>query len=181
MALSDVFASNIFVRWLRGDPSRYDLAVTMIGIRMGDRLLVIGADAPVLTAALARVAGLSGGAGARVTSPEQAASLEAAASEAGVLLDVSVGPLSPLPHQDGSLDVVVVDAVRQPPEVDYDEVARVLRPGGRVIVVIEARKGAPPDVEGVRRRVAAAFRAVRVLDDRKGWVFVEALKPGSRP
>jgi SAM-dependent methyltransferase len=180
MALSDVFASNIFVRWLRGDHTRYDLAVTMIGVRMGDRLLVIGADAPALTAALARVAGLSGGASARVTTSEQAASLEAAASEAGVLLDVTAGPLSALPQADGSLDVVVVDAARQAPDVDYDEVARVLRPGGRVIAAIETKKGTPPDVESVRKGMAGSFRAVRVLDDRKGWVFVEALKPGVR-
>src|SRR5690606_414189 len=112
MALSDVFASNIFVRWLRGDPSRYDLVVTMIGIRMGDRLLVLGEGVPPLTAALARVTGLSGGASARAATSGGAASLKAAADEAGVLLDVTVGPFSPLPPPDGSLDVVIVDAVR---------------------------------------------------------------------
>lgn len=179
MALSDVFASNIFVRWLRGDPSRYDLVVTMVGIRMGDRLLVLGADAPALTATLARVTGLSGGASARALSPEEAARLEAAASEAGVLLDVTVGPYTSLPQPDGSLDVVVVDAVHQAPEVDYDEVARVLRPGGRVLVVSETKTGRGPAVATLREAVAASFRAVRVLDDRKGWVFVEALKPGT--
>lgn len=178
MALSDVFASNIFVRWLRGDPSRYDLVVTMIGVRMGDRLLVLGADAPALTAALARVTGLSGGASARATTAEGGASLEAAAATAGVLLDVTVGPYAPLPQADATLDVVIVDAVRGAPAVDYAEIARVLRPGGRVMVVTEARDDGP-SVDGLRAQVAAAFRAVRVLDDRKGWAFVEALKPGS--
>jgi len=179
MALSDVFASNIFVRWLRGDPSRYDLVVTMIGVRMGDRLLVLGADAAALTAAVARVTGLSGGASARAADAEGAARLEAAAAEAGVLLDVSTGSLSALPHADGSLDVVLVDATRRAPVVDYGEVARVLRPGGRVLVMTETRAEGGPDVPGLRDAVAGTFRAVRVLDDRKGWAFVEALKPGS--
>ena len=178
MALSDVFASNIFLRWLRGDPSRYDLVVTMIGVRMGDRLLVLGADAPALTAALARVAGLSGGASARAATPEGGAALEAAATEAGVLLEVSVGGFTPLPFADGTLDVVIVDAVRSAPAVDYGEIFRVLRPGGRVMTVTETRTEGGPAIDAVRARVAEAFKAVRVLDDRKGWAFVEALKPG---
>lgn len=177
MALSDVFASNVLVRWLRGDPSRYDLVVTMVGVRMGDRLLVLGAQEPGLTAALAKVTGLSGGASARASDAAGAARLEAAANEAGVLLEVSSGSASPLPFPDGELDLVVVDAVGLVPEVDFPEVRRVLRPGGRVMVVTRTTTEGRPAVEALQSTVGATFRGARVLDNRHGWAFVEALKP----
>ena len=177
MALSDVFASNVLVRWLRGDPSRYDLAVTMIGVRMGDRLLVLGAQEPALTAALARTTGLSGGASARASDAAGASRLEAAASEAGVLLDVTSGPPSPLPFADGGLDLVVVDAIGRAPEVDFVDVRRVLRPGGRVLVVTRTTPEGGPSVEALHEALGASFKAARVLHNRDGWAFVEALKP----
>jgi SAM-dependent methyltransferase len=179
MALSDVFASNVLVRWLRGDPSRYDLPVTMVGVRMGDRLLVLGAQEPGLTAALAKVTGLSGGASARASDAGGAARLEAAANEAGVLLEVSSGPASPLPFPDGQLDLVVVDAVGLVPEVDFAEVRRVLRPGGRVLAVTRTTPEGGPAVEALQHTVGATFRAARILDNRHGWAFVEALKPSA--
>lgn len=179
MALSDVFASNILVRWLRGDPSRYDLAVTMVGVRMGDRLLVLGAHEPGLTAALARVTGLSGGASAHAPDAAGASRLEAAASEAGVLLDVSHGPFTPLPFPDGQLDLVVVDAVGRMPDVDVADVKRVLRPGGRILAVTRTKPDGGPAVTTLQQAVGQVFRAARVLDNRQGWAFVEALKPGA--
>lgn len=177
MSLSDVFASNVLVRWLRGDPSRYDLPVTMVGVRMGDRLLVLGAHEPGLTAALAKVTGLSGGASARASDAAGATRLEAAANDAGVLLEVSSGPASPLPFPDGQLDLVVIDAVGRLPEVDFAEVRRVLRAGGRVLAVTRTTPEGGPAVEALQRTVGATFRAARVLDNRHGWAFVEALKP----
>lgn len=179
MSLSDVFASNLLVRWLRGDPNRYDLVVTMVGVRMGQQMLVLGAREPGLTAALARVTGLSGGAHARADDAAGAQRLESAASKDGVLLDVSHGPASPLPFDAGTLDLVVVDAVGGPPSVDYGEVARVLRPGGRVLVVTRTKTEGAPSVESLHQTVAARFRAARVLDHGNGWAFVEALKPGT--
>lgn len=179
MALSDVFASNILVRWLRGDPSRYDLPVTMIGVRMGDRLLVLGAHEPGLTAALAKGTGLSGGANARAGDAASATRLEAAANEAGVLLDVTHGPFSPLPFPDGQLDVVVIDAIGHAPQVDVAEVKRVLRPGGRILAVTRTKPDGGPSVAALQQAVGAVFRATRTLDNREGWAFVEALKPGA--
>lgn len=179
MSLSDVFASNVLVRWLRGDPNRYDLVVTMVGVRMGQQMLVLGAQEPGLTAALARVTGLSGGAHARADDAAGAQRLSAAADEAGVLLDVSHGPVAPLPFTDGRLDLVVVDAIGRTPTVDYAEVTRVLRPGGRVLVVTRTKTEGAPAIEPLHQAVGAHFKAARVLDHGNGWAFVEALKPGT--
>lgn len=179
MALSDVFASNIFVRWLRGDPNKYQLPVAIISVRMGNRLLVLGTGEPALTAALAKITGLSGGAHAYAPDAAGAARLEAAAEEAGILLDVAHGPPAPLPFPDGALDIVVLDAVGSPqPEADLTEVRRVLRPGGRVVAVTRTKPAGGATVEALQATVGTSFRTARVLADRDGWAFVEALKPG---
>jgi SAM-dependent methyltransferase len=178
MALSDVFASNIFVRWLRGDPNKYQLPVAIISVRMGHRLLALGAGEPALTAALAKITGLSGGAQAYAPDAAGAARLEAAAAEAGILLDVTHGPPAHLPFPDGALDIVVLDAVGSLPEADMNEVRRVLRPGGRVVAVTRTKPPGGPAVDALQAAIQTAFRAARVLADRDGWAFVEALKPG---
>jgi SAM-dependent methyltransferase len=178
MALSDVFASNILVRWLRGDPSRYDLPVTIIGVRMGIRLLVLGSREPALTAALARVTGLSGGAMAHASDAAGAERLQAAADEAGVLLDVTHGPPVPLPMGDGSLDLVVVEAIGGLPDADFHEIRRVLRPGGRVVAMSRSKVPGAPSAQALQQAVGAVFKAARILADHNGWAFVEALKPG---
>ena len=74
MALSDVFASNILVRWLRGDPGRYDLLTRMVGARLGDRLLAVGAGDPGL---VGDVLAVRKHAGMMVPSPVQAAAIAA--------------------------------------------------------------------------------------------------------
>lgn len=179
MGLADVFASNVLVRWLRGDPAQYELPVAMVGVRLGDHLLVLGHGEPDLTAALGKITGLSGGANARASEADGAARLEAAAERAGVLLDVSSGSLSALPFADGALDLVVVDAVGALPQVDFAEVQRVLRPGGRVIALSRTGQEGGPSAQTLQTAVSSAFRAVRLLHDRDGWTFVEALKPGT--
>ena len=58
------------------------LAVTMSGVRMGERLLQIGVDDPALTGALAARTGLSGHAAIAVTSEQAADRARSAAAEA---------------------------------------------------------------------------------------------------
>ena len=176
MALSDVFASNLLVRWLRGDPARYDLITTMVGVRLGDRLVSVGAGDPALTASLAKVTGLSGRAIAHATTTAEAAALAAAAARAGVLLEVVEGPAGALPLADGEFDLAVIDAASAPFARLLPECRRVLRSGGRVVSVVRLTAADAPSADEVLRATSAHFRGARILLDRNGYALVEALK-----
>lgn len=174
--LSDVFASNPLVRWLRGDPGRYDLLTRMIGARLGDRMLACGAGDPGLVAALAKVTGLSGRAVAHAVSPTEAALLGGAAEGAGVLVEVVESASTRLPFTEGDFDLVLVDAVSAPVAGLMPEIKRVLRPGGRVVLVVREKAPGAPTPAAVQVATAAHFKGARVLFDRDGYGIVEALK-----
>ena len=178
---------------------REPLAVTMTGVRMGERVLQIGAADARLTSLLAAKPGLSGHAAMVVSDEREAGRARGAASESGLLVDVHVAPLPALPLADGSFDVVIVhEAAATLSALDAPararaagEIFRVLRAGGRV-VALEAgtptglramlRRGTPPDpaYEGgggtARILEAGGFKAVRLLADREGYRFLEGLK-----
>lgn len=182
----------------RGRSQRYALAVAMTGVRMGERLLVVGDDAP-LVAHLTGKIGLTGHCAVVVPSGDAAARVTAAAAEAGLLLeDVRVGALPELPVEDDGFDVAVVTAgpvfltgldtaARASLAI---AVGRALRPGGRVIIV-EGQPKSPlmpfrPLPAGlaafraaggaVQVLEAAGFHPVRLLADREGQRFTEGLK-----
>jgi SAM-dependent methyltransferase len=187
-------------RFLR-KPARPDdpLAVTMSGVRMGERLLQIGITDPALTGALAAKTGLSGHAAIAVATEQAADRANAAAANAAALADVRVTRLDALPFDSGSFDAVVVhstdgllasldDGVRAGAVAEW---RRVLRAGGRVLVI----EGESKSVLGglLRPRVAvsgayaqaggaigamraAGLTAVRELAAREGHRFIEGLK-----
>lgn len=176
MALSDVFASNILVRWLRGDPGRYELLTRMIGARLGDRLLTSGAGDPGLVTAMARVTGLSGRAVAHAASPDDAARLEAAAERAGVLVEVVEAPPGTLPFVEGDFDLVLIDTASAPVGILLPEARRVLRSGGRVVLVVRQKVEGAPSADQIQQITAEQFRGARILLERDGYALVEALK-----
>ena len=176
MSLADVFASNVLVRWLRGDPGRYDLLTRMIDARLGDRLLTVGAGDAGLVAALAKVTGLSGKAIAHAATAEEANTLQLAAEHAGVLVDVVEAPSTPWPFDEGDFDLVVVDVASSPTAQVLPELRRVLRSGGRVVLVVRHKAPGAPAPAEVQATCAAHFRGARILFDRDGVAIVEALK-----
>ena len=168
---------------------------------MGERLLMVGDDAP-LAAQLAAKVGLTGRAVVVVGSEAAAARVTGAAAEAGVLLeDVRVGALPALPVDEGAFDAAVMDAgptfltaLDGPGRLDLARaLARALRPAGRLIVV-EGQPKSPFDLfrGGARHAVplrafraaggattlleAAGFHPVRLLADRDGQRFTEGLR-----
>jgi SAM-dependent methyltransferase len=182
----------------RGRSQRYALALAMTGVRMGERLLMAGDDAP-LAARLAAKVGLTGRCVVVVTSEAAAARVAAAAAEAGVLLeDVRLAALPALPADDGPFDAAIVSAgpailtglgAAGRAELARS-LARVLRPGGRAIIVegqprtaLSRLRSRPAGLEAFRSSggavallEAAGFHPVRLLADRDGQRFTEGLR-----
>jgi ubiquinone/menaquinone biosynthesis C-methylase UbiE len=171
------------------------LPVTMSGIKLGDRLLVVGAGDPALTAALAAKAGLTGR--ACVLDATEVVTLEAAAAvkREGVLVEAFTSPWTMLPFEGQAFDVVVVRNVLNHLDAGARlrsvlELYRVLRPGGRAVVIEDSkrrgftsrlrRSHADPQYErtGGATHVleAAGFRGVRTLANREGQLFAEGIK-----
>jgi SAM-dependent methyltransferase len=182
------------MKWFRKtqlDP----LAVSMSGVKLGDRLLVVGCSDPALIAALAGKAGLTGRACAVDASGELAEQASRVAEREGSLIEPGVAPPDALPFEAASFDVVVLRDVLPPADAAArDRIARqalhVLRPGGRCIVIDGAvrsglgglfRSGETAAGSGDALRIleAAGFAAVRSLAAREGQTFVEGVKRNS--
>ena len=177
----------------RGDP--YQLVVGMSGVKLGDRLLQIGCAHAGRLGAVAAKVGLSGRSVAVVPDEPQAAQARKGASQAGALVEVEIAPLSSLPVDAGAFDLAIIDdtgglLAGQRPE---DRVAlareafRELRPGGRALVLgtvprpglagLLARRPSGPRTDPLPLLAAEGFSAPRVLAERDGLIFVEAMKP----
>jgi SAM-dependent methyltransferase len=185
----------IFSKWFR--PTALDpLSVSMSGVKLGDRVLVIGCSDPKLIAALAAKAGLSGRTCAVDQSPEIATEAGRIALKEGVLVETSSAAPSAQPFERDSFDLVVMRDVLgsgegQSRAMVVQEAAQVLRPGGRAVAIdtmprtgIAALFGAqaPPagDADGTLETLKSqGFIAVRVLAERDGLRFIEAVKKNS--
>jgi ubiquinone/menaquinone biosynthesis C-methylase UbiE len=183
--------------WIRRqDP--YLLVVSMTAVKMGDRLLQVGCAHGGRLSAVAAKVGLSGRAVAVVPDAPAATRAAKGAAEAGVLVEIETAPPTHLPVDAGAFDVTVVDDTADlvgslPPEERVDcvrELLRVLRPGGRVIVMgsspprglsalLKGQTEPSFAASGAASRALEAdgFKSVRVLAEREGLVFVEGLKP----
>jgi SAM-dependent methyltransferase len=189
MSLSQLLGDNLLVRWIRGATARHELVVSMTGLGLGDRLLVIGLSEPRVLAALAGKVGITGracGVDADASAVERA---ERAAANAGVLVEVAQAEPDRPPYDVDAFDVVVV---RSAGTLAPDEETRramvgaaaVLRNGGRCLVLAGGGRGrgggsrGPSIARGaalVALFNAAGYRAARVLAERDGILFVEAV------
>jgi hypothetical protein len=184
----------MFLRKSRIEP----LSVTMSAVRMGERVLQIGVDDPAVASAIAAKVGLSGHAAIAVTDDRDAARAHGAAAHAGILVDVKVTPLAPLPFDNEAFDLVIVHSMRgllssldaNARVVAIREWHRVTRQGGRVMTI------EPGAVSGIKSLIqqrrsddayegrggivaaleSAGFRPVRLLADREGHKFAEGIK-----
>jgi SAM-dependent methyltransferase len=183
----------MFLRKSRLEP----LPVTMSAVRMGERVLQIGIDDAAIVSALAAKVGLSGNAAIAVTDDADAERARHAAANAGVLVDVRVTPLAPLPYDNDAFDLIVAHGMRGL-VLSLDGTARVaalrewhrvLRPGGRVMTIesgpvgglkglLKRPAGSEHDTSGgiLEALQAAGFRAVRLLAEREGYRFTEGIK-----
>ncbi|HYT66347.1 MAG TPA: methyltransferase domain-containing protein [Vicinamibacterales bacterium] len=168
------------------------LAVTMAGVKLGQRLLVVGIRDPKLAAQLAIKAGLTGR--ACVVDDDEARLAKAAAEieQEGALVEPLRAPYGMWPYDPESFDVVVIPQLL--PVLDPEsrkrcasEVFRVLRRGGRVLVIDPAARGgfaallnrpaSDPAYKGPAATLQdAGFLAVRELAEADGVIYVEGIK-----
>ena len=183
----------------RQDP--YQLVVGMTGVKLGDRLVQVGCGDGGRLGAIAGKVGLSGSAVVVAPDESSAARARKGAANAGVLVEVEVAPPSRLPFDDDGIDLAVVDDTAGvigslPAEsraASIRELLRVLRPGGRVMIIGSAPRtglgallsrgsaGPPFAASGDANEALPAygFKMVRTLAERDGLVFVEGVKPRS--
>jgi ubiquinone/menaquinone biosynthesis C-methylase UbiE len=175
-------------KWFRAstlDP----LTVSMAGIKLADRLLIVGCTDPRLIAALARKSGLTGRTCAVDPSADRVREAERVALAQGALIEAASAPLSALPYDPDAFDIVLLRNIVGEQEVSaaIGEAYRVMRPGGRCMIINTARRAfagifqrSAPESGGARAIAAALasqeFVAVRTLAEREGTVFVEAIK-----
>ena len=174
------------------------LAVSMTGVKLGDRVIFVGAPHAGRVAAIAAKVGLSGRATAAVADPAAAVRVNKAAARAGVLIDTDLSDARTLPYGDGEFDLAVVDDTGAMFEALAEddraavtrEAARVLRPGGRIVVlgageptgltrIVSTPQVSHLVLSGSLNTMLGAngFSIVRTLAEREGLVFVEGLKP----
>ncbi len=182
-------------KWFR--PTALDpLSVSMTGVKLGDRVLVVGCGDPRLIAALAAKSGMSGRACAVDESPDLATEAGRIALKEGVLIETSAATPHALGFDRESFDLVVLRDVgtrdRQTRALVVQEAWRLLRPGGRCMAIdtltrsgVAAMLGGPAPAssdtgtEAIEVLKAQGFVAVRTLAEREGLRFVEAVKKNS--
>jgi ubiquinone/menaquinone biosynthesis C-methylase UbiE len=125
--------------WLKKHTSE-PLAVAMTGVKLADRVLIVGCSDPALIGALAIKSGLTG----RACAVDAVAALVERTARTvernGALVETSTTPLTSLPFAAGSFDVVVLRDVLGGAAASerlqmVAEAQRVTRPGGRCIVI----------------------------------------------
>jgi ubiquinone/menaquinone biosynthesis C-methylase UbiE len=177
------------VKWIRRSTLE-PLAVSMSGLKLGDRLLVIGSSDPPLIAALASKVGLTGRTCAVDADEGRVVEAGRVAEREGALIETVTAPGWTLPFDQGAFDVVVLRSMLLLAEARaaLAEARRVLRAGGRAIAIEGRRRtglgalvgggassaGAAADATKILE--SAGFVAVRVLAEREGMVFVEGVR-----
>ena len=180
------------MRWFREGPSPLQTALAMIGVKPGDRVLMLGAGDGAIAGEIGRITGVNGR--AMVIDPGDAAQtrVERGAARAGALVEFERASTAMLPVEPATFDIVVLNyqlsgATDGPRLWVGGEAIRVLRPGGRVVCLEPgSRRGLLSLVRSDTPRItdegllqvlsASGFTALRVLGDAEGTLYAEGRK-----
>jgi ubiquinone/menaquinone biosynthesis C-methylase UbiE len=165
-------------------------AVTMLGLKAGDRVVVAGAAKPDLVGAIGAMTGLNGQ--TTVVDADEGAQTRVAraAAAAGALVEFVRAPLAMLPLQSQTFDVAILPvglaALGSQAPVVLAEAIRVVRPGGRISLCEPvprqglfslAQRIPPVDPQTIIARLTAAgLRAARHLGNLDGTAYFEAAR-----
>lgn len=173
----------------------YALVVGMTSVKLGEQVAQLGCSDGALLGAVAKRVGLSGHFVAYVPDQASAERARRGAADAGVLVDVEAAPAARVPADRDMFDIVLIDDTGwylsgMSPERGGEilrEALRILRPGGRLMVIGAAgAEGLGRWLMAGRRRrsvdhedslQANGFALVRRLAERDGYIFIEALRP----
>ncbi len=179
MSLKDLVSQNLLLRWLTGRGHPPDLALSMAGVRLGERVVQVGLGDASLFVALGSKVGYTG----RVCGVDEDADVvtraQRAADRHGVLVEAQQCAPSRIPLEAHDFDVAVLLAHRTslvPAPPVLSEAFRLLRPGGRCLVIVGADAARLATPELVPHLRDAGFKASRELAVRDGLAFYEAMK-----
>lgn len=164
------------------------LPVSIAGLKLGDRVIMLGCSDPKLIAQLAVKTGLTGRACAVDSDTARTERAAEVAPREGALIETTTASWTSLPFEHDAFDVAIVrdvfgtlDAGTRTGAVA--EVVRVLRPGGRCLVMDGGRRGAlfgarasAGSYDALATLQAAGFKASRVVAERDGMRFTEGVK-----
>jgi ubiquinone/menaquinone biosynthesis C-methylase UbiE len=180
MGFFEMLANNALVKLVRGQDGHAELIASMVGTRLGDRVLVVGGGDGRLVAAVGAPTGLTGRVAAVEPDAAAANKVELSATAAGVLVEVQAASLDRLPFEEAAFDVAVVPLAGSIEALgtSLGDVWRVVRTGGRAMVV--AHRAATDHAKVIAALGRAGFRAARLLGEREGLAFYESSRPADR-
>jgi ubiquinone/menaquinone biosynthesis C-methylase UbiE len=180
MGFFEMLANNALVKLVRGQNGHAELIASMIGTRLGDRVLVVGGGDGRLVAAVGAPTGLTGRVAAVEPDAAVANQVELTATAAGVLVEVQAAAFDRLPFEEAAFDVAVVPLTAAPDALApaLTDVWRVVRTGGRAVVV--GHQAATDHAKVIAALGHAGFRAARLLGEREGLTFYESSRPAQR-
>jgi hypothetical protein len=158
------------------------LQVSMTGVRMGERFLLIECHDPSLLSGLAMKVGLSGTAAVAAFSDDEARRAADVGRKVGALIEVErLDGGRPWPYADELFDMVVIDDTRDTFGESRGSATvllhawRALRKGGRIELITRS-KDTGGRADPIDALTQAGFKPARLLAERDGLRFIEGLK-----
>jgi ubiquinone/menaquinone biosynthesis C-methylase UbiE len=181
--------------FLKKGPPKHQTALAMVGAKAAQTVVILGGGDVALAAEIALATGLNGRTVVADRGAEVAQLIEMAAARAGALVEHVDAPLTRLPIDAASADIVVVLArlaSRRADERDsiLAEAVRIVRAGKRVVVIegtrragvfgaLASRTSALDAASGVSLLQRAHLVATRLLGEAEGVAYFEGVRPGS--
>ncbi len=171
----------------RGARSMDPLHVSMTGVRMGERFLMIGCHDKTLLAGLAAKVGLSGTSAVAALEAGDAKRARGIGARVGALIEIyDIDQGRAWPIENDQFDMIVIDDTTDG-FARLDASARLtclrharsaVRPGGRIEVIARLKTDAR-GYDPLGEVSAAGFKPVRLLAERDRYRFIEGLREHS--